>query len=168
MHRWCLLQLKLSVWLISSTLHLLRCLLLLPIFIGLLLLLFFLTLEYNDFLCCIGLCMDLCVDSSMLAKWVIVTHKFTTCLLIQTRFRKWHDQKASDDFEYMLEGPFGWVPVPFQGVHTDLSSVNSHIWMEDLRKKESFGCALWEPTFNDEFASENATLVCRLHYRYER
>ena len=107
--------------------------------------------------------MDLCVDTSMLAERVIVVHELSTGLLVQTGLREGNDQKALDDLKDVLEGPLGWVPVSLQRVDTDFTRVLRDVRMEYLSQEETFWCTLWEPTFNNELASENTTFVCSLY-----
>ena len=112
--------------------------------------------------------MDARVDSCVLAERIIVIHKLATSLFVQTRFRERHYQKTLDDLEDVAEGPLGGVPVALQRVHADFARVHRHVRVENLRQEVPFGGALRELTFNDELASEDASLVRCLHFSQKK
>ena len=66
----------------------------------------------------------------------------------------------------MFEGPLRRVPITLECVHADLSGILGDVRVENLRQEEPFGSALGEPTFNDELASKDASLVGCLHCRH--
>ena len=106
--------------------------------------------------------MNLSVDLGMLAERVVVLHEFTASLFVQARLGERHNQKASNYFKDVSEGPLCRGPVPLEGVDTDFTGARRHVRVENLRHEVALRGALREPCLNDQFAAEDTAFVCCL------
>jgi len=91
--------------------------------------------------------------------FLVTFHEHFGGFLVESTFRERNNKQTSDNFINSFQIPTLGIPVSFESVDTDFTSLMVNIGMKYFSSKVAFGRGLWEIRGQLKFDSEYSTFI---------